>query len=140
MGYGSKALELLQKYYEMKMPSLDDYNEDRAADIEPVADSDVTLLEEQIGPRRNLPPLLLKLSERRPERLDYLGVSFGVTQDLLRFWKRAGFAPTYLRQTANELTGEHSMIMLKVLSHANQEWLPMFWADFRKRCYTVLIL
>ena len=54
-------------------------------------------------------------------------------KELLRFWKRSGFAPAYLRQTANELTGEHSMIMLKVLAHANQEWLPMFWADFRRR-------
>ena len=81
MGYGSKALELLQKYYEMKIPNL---NEDvdfedssAAAEIETVQSGDVSLLEEQIAPRRNLPPLLLKLSERKPERLDYLGVSFG---------------------------------------------------------------
>jgi len=141
MGYGSKALELLQKYYEMKIPNLNedvDFENSSAAEIETVQSGDVSLLEEQIAPRRNLPPLLLKLSERKPERLDYLGVSFGVTQELLRFWKRAGFVPTYLRQTANELTGEHSMIMLKVLSHAQQSWLPMFWADFRKRFVNLL--
>ena len=81
MGYGSKALELLQKYYEMKIPNLNEdvdfENSSAAAEIETVQSGDVSLLEEQIAPRRNLPPLLLKLSERKPERLDYLGVSFG---------------------------------------------------------------
>ena len=137
MGYGSRALELLQQYYEMKIPSLDDERE-LPTDIETVAEDDVSLLEEHIGPRRNLPPLLLELSERKPERLDYLGVSFGLTQELLRFWKRSGYVPTYLRQTANELTGEHSMIMLKLLSHAESSWLPMFWSDFRKRFVNLL--
>lgn len=48
-------------------------------------------------PRSSLPPLLLKLSERHPEHLDYIGVSFGVTEQLLKFWKRSNFVPTYLR-------------------------------------------
>lgn len=50
-----------------------------------------------IEPRNNLPPLLLKLSERPPERLDYIGVSFGLTGPLLKFWKKAGFIPLYIR-------------------------------------------
>lgn len=44
----------------------------------------VSLLEEVITPRKELPPLLLKLSERRAERLDYLGVSYGLTAQLLK--------------------------------------------------------
>lgn len=44
----------------------------------------VSLLEEVVTPRKELPPLLLKLSERRAERLDYLGVSYGLTTQLLR--------------------------------------------------------
>lgn len=44
----------------------------------------VSLLEEVITPRKELPPLLLKLSERRAERLDYLGVSYGLTTQLLK--------------------------------------------------------
>lgn len=83
----------------------------------------VSLLEEVVTPRKELPPLLLKLSERRAERLDYLGVSYGLTAQLLRlaffsmksrtlnilktnsffilnrFWKKAGYSPVYLRQT-----------------------------------------
>ena len=50
-----------------------------------------------LEPRVSLPPLLLKLSERRPENLDYIGVSFGVTEPLLKFYKRANFIPVYLR-------------------------------------------
>lgn len=45
---------------------------------------EVGLLEEVISPRSNLPPLLLKLSERPAEQLDYLGVSYGLTAQLLR--------------------------------------------------------
>lgn len=44
----------------------------------------VSLLEEVITPRKELPPLLLKLSERTAERLDYLGVSYGLTAQLLK--------------------------------------------------------
>jgi len=32
-----------------------------------------------------MPPLLQRLSERKPESLDYLGVSFGLTPQLLRY-------------------------------------------------------
>lgn len=89
----------------------------------------VSLLEEVVTPRKELPPLLLKLSERRAERLDYLGVSYGLTTQLLRsgsfslemrilnigqykvifcclsrFWKKAGYSPVYLRQTPVSLT------------------------------------
>ena len=149
MGYGSRALELLQRYYEMKVPNLSENDELEAEQvIDPINEEEVGLLEEQIGPRKNLPPLLLKLSERKPERLDYLGVSYGLTQELLRFWKRCGFTPAYLRQTANDLTGEHSTIMLKILNHedsdvklsdnATTSWLPLFWADFRRRFVNLL--
>ena len=148
MGYGSRALELLQRYYEMKVPNLAE-NDELEADqvIDPINEEEVGLLEEHIGPRKNLPPLLLKLSERKPERLDYLGVSYGLTQELLRFWKRCGFTPAYLRQTANDLTGEHSTIMLKILnleegdgklSDNATSWLPLFWADFRRRFVNLL--
>lgn len=32
-----------------------------------------------------MPPLLQRLSERKPESLDYLGVSYGLTPQLLRY-------------------------------------------------------
>lgn len=86
--------------------------------------------------------MLLKLSERTPEQLDYIGVSFGLTEQLLKFWKRAGFVPVYLRQTTNDLTGEHSSIMLHVLnseeSPQNSRWLTAYWTDFRRRFINLL--
>jgi N-acetyltransferase 10 len=92
-----------------------------------------------------MPPLLLKLSERPPkEHLQWLGVSYGITSQLHKFWKRAGYTPVYLRQTANELTGEHTCIMLKQLSRNNSEltvanqWLPLFSWDFRRRFLELL--
>merc|ERR1712130_866049 len=55
--------------------------------------------------------------------------------------KRSGFVPTYIRQTKNDLTGEHTMIMLKVLEEpagTSSSWLGLFWADFRRRLVSLL--
>ncbi|CAL8261192.1 unnamed protein product [Merluccius merluccius] len=142
MGYGSRALELLQMYYEGKFPTMDENGQTGNSEITTVSSEAVSLLEEVLTPRKELPPLLLKLSERRAERLHYLGVSYGLTTQLLRFWKRAGYTPVYLRQTPNDLTGEHSCVMLKdlrteeVSEHA--QWLSAFWTDFRRRFISLL--
>lgn len=100
-------------------------------------------MQEQIEPRKSLPPLLLKLNERKAEHLSYVGVSFGLTNDLLRFWKKLGYLPVYLRQTPNELTGEHSMIVLKELNRDEKaksadSWLFQYFVDFRRRFVALL--
>ncbi|XP_010189130.1 PREDICTED: N-acetyltransferase 10 [Mesitornis unicolor] len=141
MGYGSRALTLLQMYYEGKFPCLDEETIQKPKEIATVSSETVSLLEEVVTPRKDLPPLLLKLSERQAENLDYLGVSYGLTPRLLKFWKRAGFVPVYLRQTPNDLTGEHSCIMLKMLNEEDTEqepWLTAFWKDFRRRFLSLL--
>lgn len=144
MGYGTRALYLLSQYYEGKTINLSEMV-DTEDNIPTVSEGDVGLLEERIMPRKDLPPLLLKLSERKPEKLDYLGVSYGLTASLLKFWKKAGYVPVYLRQTPNDLTGEHSCIMLKMLHMEDREeeiedntWLSAFWKDFRKRFVSLL--
>ena len=76
-----------------------------------------------------MPPLLARLTERKPEALDYLGVSYGLTPSLLRFWKRAGFIPLYIRQTTSELTGEHTCVMVRGLNTSTDDelqWLGEF--------------
>lgn len=142
MGYGSRALQLLQMYYEGKFPTMDEDSQSKHKEITPVNSEAVSLLEEMITPRKELPPLLLKLSERRAEKLDYLGVSYGLTAQLLKFWKKAGFTPVYLRQTPNDLTGEHSCVMLKELNTdvtpGQSQWLTAFWKDFRRRFLSLL--
>lgn len=90
-----------------------------------------------------MPPLLLTLSEMPPPRnLHWLGVSYGITGDLLRFWKRASFLPVYLRQSPNELTGEHSCIMIRTLERDNPNydarWLFSFNLDFQRRFLRLL--
>ncbi|XP_058858969.1 RNA cytidine acetyltransferase [Acipenser ruthenus] len=142
MGYGSRALQLVQMYFEGQFPCLEENALKTVSEFTRVNSEAVSLLEEVVSPRKDLPPLLLKLSERPAERLDYLGVSYGLTPPLLKFWKRAGFVPVYLRQTQNDLTGENTCIMLKELNseEASQQsnWLPAFWKDFRKRFLTLL--
>ncbi|XP_011605868.2 RNA cytidine acetyltransferase [Takifugu rubripes] len=142
MGYGSRALQLLQMYYEGKFPTMDESTGLNHSEITSVSSEAVSLLEEVVIPRKELPPLLLKLSERRAERLDYLGVSYGLTTQLLRFWKKAGYSPVYLRQTPNDLTGEHSCVMLKELNtdeaSEQSQWLTAFWKDFRRRFLSLL--
>ncbi|KAH3752617.1 RNA cytidine acetyltransferase-like [Dreissena polymorpha] len=142
MGYGKRAMTLLEQYYEGKIQNILEGDEGISIDTNTVTEEEVELLEECITPRKDLPPLLMKLSERQAEKLDYLGVSYGMTSDLLRFWKKCGFVPVYLRQTANELTGEYSCIMLKSLHTGEGEseamWLPAFWKDFRRRFISLL--
>ncbi|PSN31816.1 RNA cytidine acetyltransferase [Blattella germanica] len=145
MGYGGRALDLLKQYFEFKIPSIEEDLLPKEH-IESIQDEKVGLLEERIEPRKSLPPLLLKLNERPPEHLHYLGVSYGLTASLLKFWKRAKFVPVYLRQTSNDLTGEHSCIMLHVLHSDDNEqdeskkglWLSEFWTDFRRRFVSLL--
>ncbi|EGI63113.1 N-acetyltransferase 10 [Acromyrmex echinatior] len=141
MGYGNRALQLLKQYYEMKMPNINEsVIEESMTEIKNVPDEAVDLLQETIEPRSSLPPLLLKLSERHPEHLDYIGVSFGITEHLLKFWKRSNFIPVYLRQTANDITGEHSCIMLCKINveQNNDKWLQAYWSDFRRRFLSLL--
>lgn len=151
MGYGSRAMQLLMNYYDGKMMSLDSSDvgkDDKDSQPEDSGGEEVenhngrkeatTLLNEIIGPRKNIPPLLRRLHERPAESLDYMGVSFGLTQGLYKFWSKLGFFPLYLRLTANELTGEHTCIMAKLAGKETEDsegdsWLDKFQQDFRRR-------
>lgn len=149
MGYGTRAMQLLSDYYAGKIISLEEGNaaekdsddnddEDIKKENDDSKGKGVTLANEIIGPRKDIPPLLRRLHERQPERLDYLGVSFGLTNNLYNFWNKLGFLPMYMRLTANELTGEHTCIMAtcavveEVESEASS-WLTKFHQDFRRR-------
>ncbi|KAG6837179.1 hypothetical protein H0H93_013406 [Arthromyces matolae] len=144
MGYGSRALQLLNGYYSGELLSLNEaiVNEETYPEASQV-DPDVDLLTDNPTVRAPsaMPPLLQRLSERKPETLDYLGVSYGITPPLLRFWKRAGYVPLYIRQTTSELTGEHTCVMVRGLNSALEndlDWLAEFVQDFRKRFLSLL--
>ena len=151
-GYGSRAVEALRRYYEGDVADLVGEAEEagaaqRRAPPAPAAAAAVAgggggLLGEQLRPRAGLPPLLVNLAERPAERLHYLGTSFGLTQPLYSFWRKNRFLPLYLRQTASDVTGEHTVVMLRALRSpdvaAGPAWLDPFVADFRCRFTSLL--
>lgn len=146
MGYGSRALELLVNYYDRKFTSLSE--DEPMSAVEPsfprVTDAELTnasLLDDDIKVRdiNKMPPLFSRLEERKPAGVDYVGVSYGLTPQLHKFWKKAEFTPIYLRQTANDLTGEHTCVMLRPLeSSGDRSWLGAFARDFHRRFVTLL--
>ena len=151
MGYGGRALELLADFYEGKFANLSE--DDLATTIQNaehmprVTDAELestSLLVDDVQVRNinNMPPLFSRLNERVPDKLDYLGVSYGLTQQLHNFWKKRSFSPVYLRQTPNDLTGEHSCVMLRPLiagiGNADPGWLASFASDFHRRFLSLL--
>ncbi|KAK7677713.1 hypothetical protein QCA50_019265 [Cerrena zonata] len=144
MGYGSRAMQALNSYYSGELFSLDENSAPEASYPDPsFVDESTDLLTDTptVRSANAMPPLLQRLTERRPETLDYLGVSYGLTPQLLRFWKRAAYVPLYLRQTASELTGEHTCVMVRGLNSSTEaelEWLGEFAKDFRRRFLSLL--
>ncbi|KAG5672313.1 hypothetical protein PVAND_002447 [Polypedilum vanderplanki] len=143
MGYGKKALKLLKNYYEGKFTSLNETtaNDEENDGIEEINDEDADILTEVIKPRKKIPTLLKRLQERKPEMLDYIGTSYGMTQELLKFWKSQKFIPVYLSQKENDLTGENSCIMISSLNDERvktKNWLQEYYIDFRRRLLRLL--
>jgi N-acetyltransferase 10 len=176
MGYGKRALQLLIDYYEGKMQNLtnendnnnnnnddDDIEVDSTKEINTIPNESLSLQNEEIKIRdvKTMPPLLLNLNERPlTEHLKWIGVSYGLTEKLHRFWKKSGFVPVYLRQTSNELTGEYTCIMLRNLidnnidnnnnnnnlsssisnsiTIKNKSWINDFSSDFHRRFIELL--
>ena len=149
LGYGSRALDLLKDYYNGEFGLVQSGPIVPPPSSGPGAhendnDDENNLLKEKLKPRKAVPPLLTPLSQRPAEALDYLGVSYGMTQSLYTFWKRADFVPVYVRQSPNEMTGEHTAIMLHPLAgtgstHAvASDWAAAYYVDFRARFFELL--
>uniref|UniRef100_A0A2P2M6G6 RNA cytidine acetyltransferase n=6 Tax=Rhizophora mucronata TaxID=61149 RepID=A0A2P2M6G6_RHIMU len=145
LGYGSIAVELLTRYYEGQLTPIseeDFENDDETAHIRVTeAAEKVSLLEENIKPRTDLPHLLVHLRERQPEKLHYLGVSFGLTLELFRFWWKHKFAPFYIGHVPSAVTGEHTCMMLRPLNsnefevHGSDQWgfFGPFYKVFKRK-------
>lgn len=164
MGYGARALQALNSFYSGEYFNLDENAQPEPSYPDPAAiDESTNLLTDKptVRSATAMPPLLQRLTERKPETLDYLGVSYGLTPQLLRFWKRAGYIPLYIRQTQSELTGEHTCVMVRGLNSSTDselEWLGefakglcdcnphlvryntllMYYVDFRRRFLSLL--
>ncbi|KAK1223269.1 N-acetyltransferase 10 [Marasmius sp. AFHP31] len=144
MGYGSRALQALNEFYSGDYVNLDEIEKAEENYPDPgVVEPSTSLMTDKptIRSANAMPPLLQRLSEIKPAQLDYLGVSYGLTGGLLRFWKRLGYVPLYIRHTASDLTGEHTCVMVRGLNSTPEgelEWLGEFAVDFRTRLLTLL--
>ena len=159
MGYGSRAIDLLISYFQGECslgsgpsPPVGNFGGegvDNSTCLNQVSNMDEIistseLLQESVKPRKKTPSLLLPISDRPNESLHWLGVSFGLTAQLLNFWTRKGFKTCYVRQTTNDLTGEHSCILLRELNcdHIPEAptagWVDAYVTDYRRRLISLM--
>lgn len=166
MGYGTRAIQLLTEFYEGKIINLNETEEnenskpeekENNSKIEKINKSENVLMKEEIKPKKKLKPLLTKLVEVTPPKIDYIGTAFGLTKELFNFWRKNEFYPFYIKMTENDITGEHSCILLKPLkdddikfnlelnknygeeNFSNKtKWLTPFYNDFKKRIVNLL--
>ena len=156
MGYGTKAIELLIAHFQgdFQTEVLDVGVYGNEGSVETASDSTSKeegggLQQEEITQKATLPPLLVPVSELPTEQLNWLGVSYGLTPELLNFWSRQMFKMCYIRQSTNDLTGEHSVIMLRQLQvmgeggqkatgQVDSSWLQGYVHDYRRRIISLL--
>ncbi|NHN58930.1 MULTISPECIES: tRNA(Met) cytidine acetyltransferase TmcA [Halorussus] len=65
--------------------------------------------------------LLAEIREEFEDDLDWLGVGYGATPDLLRFWRANGYRTVQLSTTRNDTSGEYSALMLDPLSPSGRD-------------------
>jgi len=70
--------------------------------------------------------------------LDWLGVGYGATPGLLRFWGSCGYRTVHLATTRNDRSGEYSALMLDPISEAGQELHDRTARRFGRRIGDVL--
>jgi tRNA(Met) cytidine acetyltransferase len=76
--------------------------------------------------------------ERAEADVDYLGVGYGATPELLSFWADNGYATVHISTTRNETSGEYSALMLRSLSPDGAALEERHAAWFRDRIGGVL--
>ncbi|WP_439026362.1 tRNA(Met) cytidine acetyltransferase TmcA [Haloarchaeobius sp. DT45] len=65
--------------------------------------------------------LLARVREEYTDDVDWLGVGYGATPDLLRFWDRNDYHTVHLSTTRNDVSGEYSAVMLSPCSPAGED-------------------
>jgi len=65
--------------------------------------------------------LLAAIRREFEDALDWLGVGYGATPELLRFWRENGYRAVQLSTTRNDASGQYSALMLDPLSEAGAD-------------------
>lgn len=76
--------------------------------------------------------------QRAGERVDYLGVGYGATPELLDFWAENGYRTVHLSTTKNDASGEHSALMMRPLTDAGTDLAARHARWFQERAPGVL--
>lgn len=130
MGYATRTMSLLREFYQGNLLDADAL---LAKEAQPVKALNAPEGEVAVRTGDKLPPLLQHLHETRPEAIDWLGVSYGLSATLFRFWRNLGLTPLYVRQTPASQTGEYTCVQVGPLSDDEADWLPAYAEDFRRR-------
>lgn len=64
--------------------------------------------------------LLTEMRREFAERVDWMGVSFGATPELLNFWESNDYRTVHLSTSRNDRSGEYSAVMLDPCSDAGR--------------------
>lgn len=78
------------------------------------------------------------LSSCEVPAVDYVGAGFGLEHGTLMFWLRNGYRPLYVRGGRSAQTGEHTLIVGKVVS-PSARYVAEYEAEFRRRFSASLI-
>ncbi|MFD1588790.1 tRNA(Met) cytidine acetyltransferase TmcA [Halorientalis brevis] len=82
--------------------------------------------------------LLGAVREEFADDVDWLGVGYGATPSLVRFWAANGYTPVHLSTTRNDTSGEYSALMLDPTSDAGRALCDRHTEQFLARIGGVL--
>ena len=132
LGYGTRALNLLTEFFDNKFIGETQTELANYLKISTKIDQN-----QNLAPKKGLPPLLKPVNELSPTQISYLSVSYGLTTELFKFWSKNKFSPFYIKQSKNETTGEHNCMMIKPLDTSVINYNFIF-EDFKRRFVKLL--
>lgn len=72
--------------------------------------------------------MLTQLRTQQDIDFDYIATSYGVTVELLRFWRKNGFVPLRLGANRDQASGTHSLLMID--RSTPQPWIEQAYTGF----------
>ncbi len=67
--------------------------------------------------------MLSQLEQSLPSHVNYLSTSFGLTDELLRFWNSVGYQPIRLGTMRDAASGCYSLLMARQVANKPQTWI-----------------
>jgi tRNA(Met) cytidine acetyltransferase len=71
-------------------------------------------------------------------QIDIVGSAFGVTGQLMQFWRKNDFVPCRLGLKQDMASGEHSMIVLRGLSEPGRQGISLVRSEFQREFLALL--